>query len=73
MSKQYLSIASSNGNAGVFGFSKGTPQLRFDIADRGVLQAQELRFQGTLKIENTGTSATPTIADDVNIDAFSGV
>ncbi len=73
MSKQYLSIASSNGNAGVFGFSKGTPQLRFDIADRGILQAQELRFQGTLKIENTGTNATPTIADDVNLDAFSGV
>tara|TARA_R110001599_G_scaffold103072_2_gene262386 strand:- start:4933 stop:6267 length:1335 start_codon:yes stop_codon:yes gene_type:complete len=73
MSKQYLSIASSNGNSGVFGFSKGTPQLRFDIADRGVLQAQELRFQGTLKVQNTGTNAPPLMANDVNIDAFSGV
>lgn len=73
MSKQYLSIASSNGNSGTFGFSKGTPQLRFDIADRGILQAQELRFQGTLKVEDTASGDVPTMATDVNMDAFSGV
>ena len=71
--KQYLSIASSNGNSGVFGFSKGTPQLRFDIADRGILQAKELRFQGTLKIEKRTDGSRPLIATDVNIDAFSAV
>ena len=74
MSKQYLSIASSNGNNGVFGFRRGTPQLRFDIADRGILQAPELRFQATLKIvANTDNTTPPDIsANDVNIDAFTG-
>lgn len=73
MSKQYLSIASSNGNNGVFGFTRGTPQLRFDIADRGILLAPELRFQATLKVvANTDNTTTPTTTQDVNVDAFTG-
>ena len=73
MSKQYLSIACSNGNSGVFGFSQGTPQLRFDVADRGVLQGQELRFQGTLKVvQNADNETPPVLATDVNFDAYTG-
>lgn len=73
MSKQYLSIACSNGNSGVFGFSEGTPQLRFDISNRGLLQAQELRFQGTLKVVHNSTGNPPAYNTNVNVDAMSGV
>ena len=41
MSKRYLSIASSNGGAGVFGYSAGNPQLKFLISNNGMLQTQE--------------------------------
>lgn len=80
MSKRYLSIACSNGGTGVYGHSVGTPQLRFDIANQGLLQTQELRLQGTLKIIATaltggvavGTQNT-ALANDVNINPYAGV
>ena len=79
MSKRYLSIACSNGGTSVYGHSSGTPQLRFDIANQGLLQTQELRLQGTLKIIATSTTGGITVgnqntslANDVNINPFVG-
>jgi hypothetical protein len=79
MSKRYLSIACSNGGTGVYGHSSGTPQLRFDIANQGLLQTQELRLQGTLKIIATALTGgiavgnqNTSLANDVNINPFVG-
>ena len=83
MSKRYLSIASSNGGNGVFGYSSGNPQLKFLISNNGMLQSQELRFQGTFKrvLNTPRTGADPTTpttneidkTKDVNVDAFVGI
>jgi hypothetical protein len=80
MSKRYLSIACSNGGTGVYGHSVGTPQLRFDIANQGLLQTQELRLQGNLKVIATAVSngiaignQNTTDANDVNVNAYAGV
>ena len=78
-SKRYLSIACSNGGSGTYGHSVGTPQMRFDIANNGMLQTQELRLQGTLRVickVATGgvlVGAQNTVqANDVNINPFCG-
>lgn len=72
--KRYLSVACSNGGTGIYGHSSGTPQLRFDIANQGLLQTQELRLQGNLKIIATATGVQNTaLATDVNINPFCGV
>ena len=78
MSKRYLSIASSNGGSGVFGYSAGNPQLKFLVSNNGMLQSQELRFQGTFKRVKNNNPTTPTTNEtdktkDLNIDAFVGI
>ena len=77
MSKRYLSIASSNGGSGLFGYSAGNPQLKFLISNNGMLQTQELRFQGTFKrVLNAGADQTLNEVDqtkDLNLDAFCGI
>jgi hypothetical protein len=78
MSKRYLSIASSNGGNGTFGYSQGNPQLNFLVANTGMLQSQELRFQGTFKrVLNTQANGANTnevdTTKDLNIDSFCGV
>ena len=80
MAKRYLSIACSNGGTGTYGHSVGTPQLRFDIANQGLLQTQELRLQGTLKIiakVATGGVAVgnqnTVLTNDVNVNPYAGV
>ena len=78
MSKRYLSIASSNGGSGVFGYSAGNPQLKFLVSNNGMLQSQELRFQGTFKRVKNNNPATPTTNEtdqtkDLNVDAFVGI
>ena len=76
MSKRYLSIASSNGGSGTFGFSKGNPQLNFLISNNGILQTQELRLQGTFKrVLNTNNAGLNEVDQtvDCNIDGFIGV
>lgn len=73
MAKRYLSIACSNGGTGVYGHSSGTPQLRFDIANQGLLQTQELRLQGNFKIIATASGQQNTaLATDVNINPYVG-
>tara|TARA_R110000823_G_scaffold308340_1_gene431882 strand:- start:4679 stop:6025 length:1347 start_codon:yes stop_codon:yes gene_type:complete len=76
MSKRYLSIASSNGGSGTFGFSKGNPQLNFLVSNAGILQTQELRLQGTFKrVLNTNNAGLNEVsqATDCNVDGFIGV
>jgi hypothetical protein len=78
MSKRYLSIASSNGGAGIFGYSAGNPQLKFLISNNGMLQTQELRFQGVFKrvLNTLVDGATANEVDqtkDLNLDAFCGI
>ena len=78
MSKRYLSIASSNGGAGTFGYSAGNPQLKFLVSNNGLLQSQELRFQGTFKrvLNTLAGGATLNEVDatkDLNVDAFCGI
>ena len=79
MSKRYLSIASSNGGNGIFGYSAGNPQLKFLVSNNGMLQSQELRFQGTFKrVLNTNSSTNPRLNEvdktkDLNVDAFVGI
>lgn len=77
MSKRYLSIASSNGGNGVFGYSAGNPQLKFLVSNNGMLQSQELRFQGTFKrVANASANQTLNEVDktkDLNLDAFVGI
>ena len=76
MSKRYLSISSSNGGSGTFGFSKGNPQLNFLISNAGMLQTQELRLQGTFKrVLNTNNDGLNEIdpTKDLNVDAFCGI
>tara|TARA_R110002012_G_scaffold8173_2_gene37756 strand:- start:1056 stop:2405 length:1350 start_codon:yes stop_codon:yes gene_type:complete len=78
MSKRYLSIASSNGGNGVFGYSAGNPQLKFLVSNNGMLQSQELRFQGTFKRVKNNNPTTPTTNEtdktkDLNVDAFVGI
>ena len=76
MSKRYLSIASSNGGSGTFGYSAGNPQLKFLISNDGMLQSKELRFQGTFKrVLNTGDQSLNEVnhALDLNVDAFTGI
>ena len=79
--KRYLSIACSNGGSGVFGASVGSSQLRFDIANVGKLQTQELRLQGTFRIRNVSGGAlngvannalNTKLANDVNINSYLG-
>ncbi len=75
MSKRYLSIASSNGGSGTFGYSQGNPQLNFLISNTGILQSQELRFQGTFKRVLNGATGTNEVdtTKDLNLDAFVGI
>jgi len=78
MSKRYLSVASSNGGNGTFGYSQGNPQLNFLVANTGMLQSQELRFQGTFKrVLNTqanGANANEVDTTKVlNVDSFVGI
>ncbi len=76
MSKRYLSIASSNGGNGTFGYSQGNPQLNFLVANTGMLQSQELRFQGTFKrVLNTSVDNTNEVdpTKDLNLDSFVGL
>jgi hypothetical protein len=74
MSKRFLNIAPTNAGTGVFSFSgAGNPQIIFNIADVGLLQAHELRFQGTFKIVDNTTGALLVPTADVNVDAFTGV
>ena len=77
MSKRFLNIAPTNAGTGVFSFSgAGNPQIIFNIADVGLLQAHELRFMGTFKIVANGVSPRVALVDpsvDVNLDAFTGV
>ena len=79
--KRYLSIACSNGGSGVYGSSVGSSQLRFDIANVGKLQTQELRLQGTFRIRNVSGGAVggvannalnTDIANEVNVNAYLG-
>ena len=81
-SKRYLSIACSNGGSGTYGSSVGSSQLRFDIANSGMLQTQEMRLQGTFQIRNVSGGALNGVANnalntaslnDVNVNSYLGV
>ena len=80
--KRYLSIACSNGGSGTYGSSIGSSQLRFDIANSGLLQTQEMRLQGTFQIRNVSGGAiggvaanalNTVLANDVNVNGYIGV
>lgn len=75
MSKRYLSISSSNGGNGTFGYSQGNPQLNFLVSNAGILQSQELRFQGTFKRVLNGATGTNEVdtTKDMNLDGFVGI
>ena len=80
--KRYLSIACSNGGSGTYGANVGSSQLRFDVANHGKLQTQELRLQGTFIVRNVSGGAlngvannaiNTAIANDVNVNGYIGV
>ena len=79
--KSYLSIATSNdGSSGIFGgaglATAGPQQLRFEVANRGMLQTPELRLQGTLRVRAVATGASlgaAGMATDVNLNPMCGV
>ena len=76
MSKRYLSISSANGGSGFFGYSNGNPQLTFLVSNTGILQSQELRFQGNFKrVLNTNSAHLNEVdkSKDLNVDSFVGV
>ena len=76
MSKRYLSISSANGGSGFYGYSNGNPQLTFLVSNTGILQSQELRFQGNFKrVLNTNSAHLNEVdkTKDLNVDSFVGV
>lgn len=75
INKQFVSVAPVNSGEQVFGYSSGLPQITFQMGSQGILQADELRLTGTLKIVANGAQGTnlTNAATDVSINAFTGV
>lgn len=73
LQKRYLNINPVNSGEGVYGYSKGLPQLIFNLGNNGLLQTDEIRLSFNLKIvPNTGTDNNTDPTKQISVGFFNG-